>query len=308
MLRMQTSGMKIVEACNIGTSAGVVKSWLSRHRGMVRLHHNGTKWQHEGGDLPEHLQKRPIPPAWKDVHASLDPKADLQVRGLDEKGRRVGTYSHEFTQRMADQKFSRNHELLQKRDAVFKQNEDNTKHSDSKIRENASVMKLIHHTGIRPGSETDTGAEKQAYGATTLQGRHVHVDEHGAVSLKFVGKKGVDLNIPVDHAGTAQMLKERKASAGDKGKLFHTDDASLRQYSHTLDGGSFKPKDFRTLKGTETAMKELGDNPPRAKTIKEYKQRVMEVAKKVAEKLGNTPKIALQSYIHPSVFHKIQPV
>jgi DNA topoisomerase IB len=38
------------------------------------------------------------------------------------------------------------------------------------------------------------------------------------------------------------------------------------------------------------------------KTQAEYRKAVMEVAKKVSSVLGNTPVIALQSYINPSVF------
>jgi DNA topoisomerase IB len=75
----------------------------------------------------------------------------------------------------------------------------------------------------------------------------------------------------------------------------------LRDYSHTLDGGGFKPKDFRTLKGTETAS-QLVAQEPAPKTLKEYKAAVIGVAKKVAAKLGNTPVISLQSYIAPQVF------
>jgi len=35
---------------------------------------------------------------------------------------------------------------------------------------------------------------------------------------------------------------------------------------------------------------------------KEYKKKVKEVAKQVSAKLGNTPTVALQSYISPVVF------
>lgn len=162
-------------------------------------------------------------------------------------------------------------------------------------------MKLIQQTGIRPGSDTDTGAKVQAYGATTLEGRHVHVDESGNVSLKFTGKKGVNLNIPVKDKSTAAMLVERKKTAGESGKIFDTDDAALRDYSHTLNGGGFKPKDFRTLKGTQTAIDEIKKLPV-PKTEKDYKKAVMSVAKTVSQTLGNTPAIALQSYINPHVF------
>ena len=254
-----------------------------------------------GGDMPEHAKKLGIPPAWKNVEVAPGAEHDLQAIGEDAKGRTQRIYSDAFVQRQADAKFSRISELMDKRDKVFAQNEANLHSEDPAVRENAACMKLVQQTGVRPGSDTDTKAEKQAYGATTLQGRHVVVGADGGVRLKFTGKKGVALDIPVEDKDTAKMLVERKEAAGDHGKLFDTDDAGLRDYSHTLDGGGFKPKDFRTLKGTETAVAEA-QKFPAPKTFKDYKKQVMEVAKRVAAKLGNTPAIALQSYIAPHVF------
>ena len=266
-----------------------------------------SKWvTHEGKEIPEHAKKLVIPPAWKNVRVAPDASHDLQAIGEDAKDRVQRIYSEDATQRAANEKFSRNKELLEKQEKIFRQNEANRKNDVMSIRNHADCMKLIQETGIRPGSDADTGAEKKAYGATTLEGRHVII-EGDKVRLQFVGKKGVNLDIPVDDADTASMLKELKKAAGDNGKLFSVTDATLRDYSHTLDGGSFKPKDFRTLKGTNTAIEEIAKIKEPAKTLKDYKKMVMAIAKKVSEKLGNTPTIALQSYINPFVFESIKP-
>jgi DNA topoisomerase-1 len=256
---------------------------------------------HEGKELPEHLSKMKIPPAWTDVKISHDPNANLMIQGKDAKGRTQSVYSENHTMKQAAAKFARIRELSEKKDKIFKQNEDNLSHSDPSIRENAAASRLIHSTGIRPGSDAETGAEKKAYGATTLEGRHVTQDENGNVVLKFTGKKGVDLSIPVEDKKIAADLLERKKAAGDAGKIFKTDQASLGDYTHTLDGGGFKTKDFRTLKGTTTALDEI-EKMPAPKSEKEYKKYVKTVASAVAKKLGNTPAIALQSYISPHVF------
>ena len=267
-----------------------------------------SKWQVQGGGkIPEHAAKLGIPPAWKDVSIAPSAEHELQAIGTDSKGRVQRIYSDAFTARMAAEKFSRNKELIEKQSTIFAQTRRDLKSEDKRTRENAACMSLIQQTGIRPGSETDTGAEKQAYGATTLEGRHVIADGKGNVRLQFIGKKGVSLDIAVDNE-TGKMLLERKAAVGDNGKLFATDSASLRDYSHTLDGGNFKPKDFRTLKGTQTAMESIKENPSRCSTLKEYKNRVRDIAKLVSSKLGNTPAIALQSYINPFVFSSIKPL
>lgn len=294
---------KTIEVGNYSRSGTVAM----RH-GLVPIHRKGEgkegKWHLESGEeIPDHSKKLVVPPAWQHAHINPDPKADLQAVGMDTKGRVQRVYSESFTQKMANEKFSRNSELMEKADYIFKQNEANLKSNDKAIREAAACMKLIQQTGIRPGSDNETGAEKQAYGATTLEGRHVVVS-NGKVSLQFIGKKGVSLNIPVTDESTAQMLIERANASAPSGKLFKTDDAKLRDYSHTLNGGSFKPKDFRTLKGTQTAMQLVKSSPEKPSNLKEFKKRVMEVARKVSEVLGNTPTIALQSYINPFVFNQ----
>jgi DNA topoisomerase-1 len=88
---------------------------------------------------------------------------------------------------------------------------------------------------------------------------------------------------------------------GKDGKLFSTDASSLRDYVHGKDGGSFKPKDFRTAKASETAVAEI-KKMPMPKSEKEYKASVRKIAKFVSDRLGNTPTVALQSYIPPTVF------
>ena len=305
---MVCRGLEKVGLVKAGDTAGHAfrgNQWTGG-QGGIKLTRQGSgkeaKWVTEAGqDAPEHAKALGIPPAWTNVLVAPGPEHDLQAIGEDSKGRVQRIYSDAATERAANEKFSRNTELLEKQPYVFRQNEENLQHANPQVRENAAAMKLIQQTGIRPGSDTDTGAEKQAYGATTLEGRHVTVDGDGNVRLQFVGKKGVDLDIPVEDKATAQMLIDRKAAAGDNGKLFDTDDAKLRDYSHTLDGGGFKPKDFRTLKGTSSAMEEVKKMPVPT-DANEYKKSVNKVGDAVSKKLGNTRVIALQSYINPSVF------
>ena len=260
-----------------------------------------------GEDLPDHASRLHIPPAWTGVHIHPDSEADLLAVGYDSKGREQRVYSQRFIEQQSAEKFARNTELMRDKKEVFADNERNLSHADAHVRDDASCMKLVMATGLRPGSDEDTLAKVKAYGATTLQGRHV-VEDNGRVRLVFTGKKGVALDIPVEDQAVAKDLLERKAAAGDGGKLFDTDSSRLRDYAHSmLDSGRFKPKDFRTLKGTETAVAEIGERPERCSTVKEFKKRVIDVAKKVASKLGNTPSVALNSYINPSVWASIRP-
>ena len=85
--------------------------------------------------------------------------------------------------------------------------------------------------------------------------------------------------------------------------MFDTTQNRVLAYSKSKDGGGFKTKDFRTARGTTVAIKTMrGMRKP--KTEQEYKEAVKQVATAVSKKLGNTPTVALQSYIDPTVFGK----
>lgn len=253
-----------------------------------------------GGELPEHVRALKLPPAWTDVRYSPDPAAALQAIGKDAKGRSQYVYSKEFTDSQSAAKFERINELSAKFSEIESENARARASDNPRVRDSADCAALIMSMGIRPGSEVDTKAKAKAYGATTIEGRHV-VQTEGGVRLQFVGKEGVNLDLPVTDDGIAAMLLERKARVGDGGQLFGVNEKALLDYIHTMDGGKFKSKDFRTLLGTKTAMKEV-ENMPAPKTEKEYNKSCHVVAKAVSQKLGNTPTVALQSYISPAVF------
>jgi len=254
-----------------------------------------------GKPLPKHIQGVRIPPAWTGVRFSDDPKADLLVSGRDAKGRGQALYSAKFKALRAQTKFGAVAELDQKYDEINAAVSKDIR--GGKNVEEASVLRLVMRTGLRPGSQEDRGGEKQTYGATTLEGRHVIV-KGDSVLLRFVpGKKRVDIDIPVTDKDVADDLRQRKNSVGPRERIFNTRSQDVRGYARSKDGGEFSTKDFRTLLGTRLAQSER-DKMTEPKTEKEYRQNCKAVAKIVAEKLGNTPTVALQSYIAPHVFSK----
>ena len=263
---------------------------------------DGKRVQSNGSALPEHIAKLKIPPAWTDVKYSVDPSAGLLAIGKDAKGRRQAIYSAEFSASQAAAKFARIKALMDDFPLIEKQNAKAQRADNPKMRDAADCLMLIMEMGVRPGSEADTGAKVKAYGATTLEGRHVVRGDDDTVHLTFTGKKGVSLDLPVENKALAANLLERAKKSGPDGKLFGgVTDKGLLDYTHTLGGGGFKTKDFRTRLGTAIAHSQVQTRTP-PKSEKEYRRAVMEVARAVAAKLGNTPVIALQSYIAPEVF------
>ena len=224
----------------------------------------------------------------------------LWVKGRDVKGRVQSIYSPKFVNSQALAKFARVQALEKKVQAVEQKNEKNRMNPDKA--DSADALKLIMHTGIRPGSDKDTGAEKKAYGATTLLGKHVVQNEDGSTSLHFTGKKGVDLQIPITDKSVAGMVTARSVASGPEGELFPNTSASgLLDYTRSI-GGAIKTKDFRTLLANRVAKEAVASMGTCCRDEKEYKKAQTAVAKTVAQKLGNTPAIALKSYINPHVF------
>lgn len=260
------------------------------------------KWVlHDGREVPEHVKKAAVPPAWTDVYVNLDANGALLATGKDVKGRAQYRYSASHSGRQAEVKFKRTRELMKKRAQIMKEVDADAK--DPALREVAECLKLVMKTGIRPGGGRETDADFESFGATTLQGRHVKVNKDGTVTLSFVPGKshGETKTFHVTDPSTAAMLRRRAATAGPKGSLFNTTSEDLRNYSKTKDGGGFKTKDHRTALATEAAIERIKSLPaPKNKT--QYKKAVRALAVEVSNLLGNTPSIALKSYIDPSVF------
>lgn len=252
--------------------------------------------------LPAFLKNAKIPPAWRNLHVSPSSQEDMWASGFDRKNNQVYIFNPKFKAKKEANKFKRVEKLSRKIDGIIAQNERYMKSKNPATREAAAAQNLIMKMGLRPGSTRDTHADKQAYGATTLKGEHVVTDPDGKTHLQFVGKKGVSLDLPVDDKELAQDLRDRAKDAGPNGDLFNVNYSHLSSYVKTLGGGSFLVKDFRTHLGTTNAQRMVSGEQHVPSNAKEYKKMVTDVATKVSHMLGNTPSIALKSYIAPQVF------
>ncbi len=272
-------------------------------KGFTALKRSGKSWAaSDGSALSEAMKKRladlTVPPAWTGVQISDDPDAKLQVVGKDDKDRPQYLYSEAHHEQAASDKFARVKQMLKALPGLKSRIDAALKSSNEADREAAGVLKLIAITGIRIGSKSDTGADEQAYGASTLQARHVTLGPGGKVHLKFVGKKAVLFDRTIRDQSLHDLLSDRVKKGG---QLFDTTDGDVRDFLHKIGGKQFKVKDFRTAVAAHTAlaiMKRIG--PPR--DGEDFKARQKQVAEKVAAKLGNTPQVALDSYIPPEVF------
>ena len=255
-----------------------------------------------GRKTPPSLNVR-IPPAWTDVLVDPDPDARILATGVDLAGRKTKLYAAWHHAESKGSKFERIRALLTEWEDIRTQIEADLNRRDisEKHRECALIALLTYDTGIRPGSNTDTLAQVKAYGATTLQLRHVKPCQRG-VRLQFVGKKGVRQNILVTNPYLVRVfMKRKRATTAWTTPLFTYSASSLRDYFKTLGSGEYSPKDFRTACGTHLALELIGNRQRFPKSQTRRKQIINNVLDKVARKLGNTRAVSRSAYVDPVV-------
>jgi len=263
----------------------------------------------DGEPLSETDQKRMaehnVPKAWSDVRLNDDPTAPRQVIGKDSKGRVQSRYSKEHQRAAEVEKYARVKQLNENidtiRDGAKSEMADET--LTARDRDSAACVALITETGMRPGSLKDTGAEHQAYGATTLEGRHIESIDGDTVTVKYVGGKagGQERVTSFQDRDLAEYISSKDVGPNDR--LFDVSNDSVRDAMGRNGGDGFKVKDIRTWKGTTTAASKVSEMTA-PKNKKEFAKSVREVADTVAAQLGNTRAVALSSYINPEVFHE----
>jgi DNA topoisomerase I len=236
-----------------------------------------------------------VPPGWRNVWVTADPGSPLQATGRDSKGRRVYLYSAEHMGTAAAAKFSRLKVFAKAYNSLMKKIR-----RDMNDSEDALVLYLIAKTGFRIGGKSETHAAVKAFGASTLQCSHVSVsgDE---LSFDFIGKKGSRVRKILNDKHLAQVVAARCGHSFDP-ELFGTTDRSIRAYLRSISAGSgFTVKDFRTYLATLTAFRKIKTMPVPGsrRDLKKYRK---EVGQTVADELGNSATIALNSYIAPEVF------
>lgn len=239
----------------------------------------------------------PIPPAWTNVYIADDFSQALHAIGTDAAGRKQYRYSADHSKTAAASKFKRTSDAMK----VMKKLDDALRR-DYKKNDTAAALFLIRRMGMRPGSDRDTKAEKKAFGATNLQARHVKVTPGGQTNFAFTGKKGVDLQLKTKDPIIAEIISERLKTKSRNDRLFETDEAKVNEYLKKHIGDEYKAKDLRTIHGTAIALAEVKKKRGKPKTPAELKRWQREVAVTVAAQLGNTPTVALGSYINPMVF------
>ena len=300
-----------------GTSAGASLAWASRGSNDlpdIRAINftgraQGQGWKMADGtalslEVATTLKRigSAIPPAWTGVQVNINPNAKAIVRGTDAKGKIQALYSTEHMGRSSANKFARVAALQVHIPKVLSSsNKDMTDTSlSSRERDDAATVNLVLKTGFRPGSTTDTGAAEQAYGASTLEKRHIKLLKDNTIHFTFVGKKGVAQDKYLRDKRLHEYLTSKMPTLQDTDFVFASSGASAGKYLKSIAGAEFKLKDLRTWNGTALARKMVNAYEP-PKNEAEFKALQNTVGDAISVHLGNTRAIAIKAYIDPAV-------
>jgi len=244
----------------------------------------------------EERKKLKIPPGWKDVFVSdrHDLVDEAIAVGRDEKGRAQHRYSDEHKAAVSARKYARVASFEQYIPSI-----DQALHDEALGDDTMAALMLMRKLGIRTGSTADTKAAKKAYGASTLLRKHVQVTGD-RVRFEFPSKKGGFTKLEIEDPELAKVMKKRMTGKSGDERLFQTNGNKMARRLEQMAPGHL-PYDFRTRLGTVSAMSIIGGMPVPTSEA-EYKRAKNAVGDQVSNILGNTRKVALDSYINPTVF------
>jgi DNA topoisomerase I len=250
-------------------------------------------------DIEERLATK-VPPAWVDVFINDDKDAALVAVGYDGKDRKQSLYSAKHTRDQADKKYTHMESMHKYMPAL-----DRAIRADWSTNDDARALMLIRKMGMRPGSTSDTRAAEQAFGATTLEARHVRLNKD-SVTFTFTGKKGVQISLNSKDPEILEMMRSQMRGKSRRDLVFpNSNSTTVAGYLKSKTSDKVKLKDLRTYRANEVALAAIKRIKRKPKTETEFRNMRNAVGDSVAAILGNSRTMALNSYINPTVFYAI---
>ncbi len=250
-----------------------------------------------------------IPPAWRDVWISPNPRAKLQATGVDKAGRRQYLYHGDFRAQQEQLKYDRLIRFAEKLpDLRLAMGEHMTLDPLDPDWVCAIGVRLINLSWFRVGGER-YARSSQTYGVMTLRKSHVRV-RGNRVTFRFPGKHKVQVRTALVDGELAEAISQLLELPGTRlfryavnGGLSNLTDRRLNEYMKEYLGAEFSGKDFRTWGGTLLAAIAFAERGP-VEGKGAQRKAVAAVTRQVAEKLGNTPAVTRASYISPAVIEQ----
>jgi DNA topoisomerase-1 len=278
---------------------------VRRGRGFAYLDPDDRPIRDE--DTLTRIRKLAIPPAWTDVW--ICPMADghVQATGRDARGRKQYRYHAGWRARRDEVKFDRLIEFAEALPKIRRRtNRDLRRPGLPREKVLAGIVRLLELTLIRVGNE-EYARLNRSFGLTTMRGRHAKATRTG-VQFRFRGKSGQLHEVGIQDRRLARLVRRCQELPGQELFQYVDEDGEVRdvrsddvnEYLRDAAGTEVSAKDFRTWAGTVSAYRALrGEEPPASTTA--ARKAIVRAMRETADKLGNTPTVARQAYVHPAV-------
>lgn len=246
-----------------------------------------------------------IPPAYQDVWICPFDNGHIQAIGVDARGRKQYRYHKDWQDARRETKYTRMKAFGESLPKIRRQvNADLNLPGVPREKVLATLVSLLEKTLIRVGNE-EYAKENQSYGLTTMQNKHVEVDE-GEIKFAFKGKSNQYHEITLRDKQLASIVNELQDLPGqelfqfvdDNDNLHSIRSEDINDYLQEITGQEFTAKDFRTWRGTTIAANAL-IKCEECSTETEVKRNLNQAVKEAASELGNTPDVCRKAYIHP---------
>ena len=268
-------------------------------------------WQPDGtlvtnDETLERIRGLAIPPAWTDVRICRSATGHIQATGRDARGRKQYRYHPLWSETRTAAKYERTMDFARALPRLRRQiDHDLRRQGLPREKVVAAVVRLLESTLIRVGNE-EYARSNHSFGLTTLRNRHAQV-RGTALKFTFRGKSGVVRSIGIRDRRLGRVVKACQDLPGqrlfqyvdDETEIRSVDSDDVNAYIREAMGEDFSAKDFRTWAGTVLAVRAM--QALEGEAGEPTKKDLVSVVKQVAAKLGNTPTVCRQCYIHPAV-------
>lgn len=248
-----------------------------------------------------------IPPAWESVWICTSARGHLQATGRDIKGRKQYIYHAEWRKLREAKKYEHMIDFGLQLPAIRKQiASDLATPGLGKQKALAIMVYLLENTLIRIGND-EYAKTNQSFGLTTLRNRHVEI-QGSEVKFHFRGKSGVEHSLSLKDRRLARLIRHMRELPGqtlfqyvdEQGQRHAIDSSDVNEYLQQITLGDYTAKDFRTWFGSLHTMLALSELEPFT-CVTEAKKNIVAAIRMAANRLGNTPAICRNSYVHPLI-------
>lgn len=259
-----------------------------------------------GKDTLGRIDALRIPPAWRDVHVAANPRAPIQVWGLDARGRKQYRYHARAVEKGERRKHYRVRQMAKELPAIRKKLlKDFRRRGFPEEKICAGIVLLISEAFMRTGSDRYE-RENNTFGITTIRKSHVSF-ENDRLFFDYVAKRSIQRRQFIVSERMIRFVESLMATPGPRlfryqydGGWMDVDSREVNEYLQRVAKFPYTAKDLRTWGGTLRAATWLADQPP-ARSPSARKKNVLMAVRSVASELGNTPAICRKSYVHPAV-------